>query len=413
MFVLMAVAAAAGTIAFTVAPLYRLQTVGLDPFQLVVVGSAMEATVFLAEIPTGIVADAVSRRLSIIIGHAGMGLGFLLEAGWPTFAGVVAGQVLWGLAYTFTSGATTAWLTGELGDPDRAELSSLFLRLSRTGSIAALIALPVAWLLAGGSLRAPLVAGGVLELGLAAWLVLVMPEERFTPTPRQDRSTVRHLSTIGRAALRSVRTSRVLAWFALFAVVVGGASEAYDRLEEAQLLGPVGMPGWFGWSPLVWFALLSVASAVLGIVVPPLVERTRPAASLQRHTRWLLALTGLQIAGLAVFGLTGLFVVAAVAVLVIERSRSVRDTLLSSYLVPLTPPAERATVLSAFGQADAIGQVVIGPAFGVIGRLVSIPAALVASAVVTTPGLALIASAGRARAAAGDRDDEQVAPARA
>ena len=113
----MAVMAAAGTIAFTVAPLYRLQTVGLDPFQLVVVGSAMEATVFVAEIPTGIVADAVSRRLSIIIGHAGMGLAFLVEAAWPTFAGVMAGQVLWGLAYTFTSGATTAWLTGELGEP--------------------------------------------------------------------------------------------------------------------------------------------------------------------------------------------------------------------------------------------------------------------------------------------------------
>ena len=420
MFVLMAVMAAAGTIAFTVAPLYRLQTVGLDPFQLVVVGSAMEATVFVAEIPTGIVADAVSRRLSIIIGHAGMGLGFLVEAAWPTFAGVMAGQVLWGLAYTFTSGATTAWLTGELGDPDRTALSSLFLRLSRTGSVAALVALPVAWLLAGGSLRAPLVAGGVLELGLAAWLVVAMGEERFTPTPRHERSTARHLAGIGRAGLHAMRRNRVLAWFALFALVVGGASEAYDRLYEAQLLGPVGLPDWFGWSPLVWFALLSMASAVLGIVVPPLVERARPAASLQRHTRWLLVLTSLQIVGLLVFGLTGLFIVAAVAALVIERCRSVRDTLLSSYLVPLTPPAERATVLSAFGQADAIGQVVIGPAFGIIGRVISIPAALVASAVATTPGLAVIASAGRARAASDARDgssgppgDDPVAPARA
>ena len=264
MFVLMAVAAAAGTIAFTVAPLYRLQTVGLDPFQLVVVGSAMEATVFVAEIPTGIVADAVSRRLSIIIGHAGMGLGFLLEAAWPTFVGVVAAQVLWGLAYTFTSGATTAWLTGELGDPDRKELSSLFLRLSRTGSVAALDRPPGGLAAGRRSLRAPLVAGGVLELGLAAWLVVAMGEERFTPTPRHERSTVRHLAGIGRAGLRAMRRSRVLAWFALFALVVGGASEAYDRLYEAQLLGPVGLPDWFGWSPLVWFALLSVASAVLG-----------------------------------------------------------------------------------------------------------------------------------------------------
>jgi hypothetical protein len=65
--------------------------------------------------------------------------------------------------------------------------------------------------------------------------------------------------------------------------------------------------------------------------------------------------------------------------------------------VPLIPPSTRATVLSAFGQADAVGQVVIGPVFGLIGRLVSVPAALVASAVATVPGLPIIAAAGRDR----------------
>ena len=57
-------------------------------------------------------------------------------------------------------------------------------------------------------------------------------------------------------------------------------------------------------------------------------------------------------------------------------------------------------MLSAFSQSDAIGQVLIGPVFGVIGRLVSVPAAIVASAFVTMPGLAIIGSAGRARARA-------------
>jgi DHA3 family tetracycline resistance protein-like MFS transporter len=152
MVTIVAITATAGTIGFTIAPLYRLQTVGLDPLQLVLVGSAMEATVFVAEVPTGIVADAVSRRLSVIIGHGGIGLAFVLEASWPTFTGVVTAQVLWGLAYTFTSGATTAWLAGELGEPDTRALSSLFLRLSRLGSIATLVALPCAWLLAGWSL---------------------------------------------------------------------------------------------------------------------------------------------------------------------------------------------------------------------------------------------------------------------
>ena len=53
MVTIVAIAATAGTIGFTIAPLYRLQTVRLDPLQLVLVGSAMEATVFVAEVPTG------------------------------------------------------------------------------------------------------------------------------------------------------------------------------------------------------------------------------------------------------------------------------------------------------------------------------------------------------------------------
>jgi MFS transporter, DHA3 family, tetracycline resistance protein len=58
-----AVEAFAGVLAFTITNIYRFQVAGLNPFQLVLVGSAMEAAVFCAEVPTGVVADAYSRRL--------------------------------------------------------------------------------------------------------------------------------------------------------------------------------------------------------------------------------------------------------------------------------------------------------------------------------------------------------------
>ena len=41
---------------------YQVQTVGLNPFQLVLVGTVLELTAFLAEVPTGIVADIYSRH---------------------------------------------------------------------------------------------------------------------------------------------------------------------------------------------------------------------------------------------------------------------------------------------------------------------------------------------------------------
>ena len=55
-------------IAAALNPVYRIETVGLDAFQLVILGTILEITIFSCEVPTGVVADTVSRRLSVIIG---------------------------------------------------------------------------------------------------------------------------------------------------------------------------------------------------------------------------------------------------------------------------------------------------------------------------------------------------------
>ena len=103
------------TLIFTLNLLYQATVVGLTPFQLVLVGTVLEAVVFIAEVPTGIVADLYSRKLSIVIGLVLVGLGFVLEGSVPTFAAVLAAQVLWGVGFTFTSGADAAWITDEVG----------------------------------------------------------------------------------------------------------------------------------------------------------------------------------------------------------------------------------------------------------------------------------------------------------
>ena len=56
------------TMVFTVSGIYAVQEVGLNPLQLVLVGTALEASAFLFEVPTGVVADVYSRRLSVMSG---------------------------------------------------------------------------------------------------------------------------------------------------------------------------------------------------------------------------------------------------------------------------------------------------------------------------------------------------------
>jgi DHA3 family tetracycline resistance protein-like MFS transporter len=46
---------------FTVNLLYYILIAKLDPLQLVLVGTALEASVFLFEVPTGVLADSYSR----------------------------------------------------------------------------------------------------------------------------------------------------------------------------------------------------------------------------------------------------------------------------------------------------------------------------------------------------------------
>jgi MFS transporter, DHA3 family, tetracycline resistance protein len=62
-----------------IASVYRVQTVGLNPLQLVLVGTVLELAVLTFEVPTGVLADTYSCPLSVIMGVFLIGAGFMLS----------------------------------------------------------------------------------------------------------------------------------------------------------------------------------------------------------------------------------------------------------------------------------------------------------------------------------------------
>lgn len=64
-------------LAYTVVAVYRVERAGLDPVQLVLVGTTLEVTYFLFNVPTGVVANTCGRRLSVV-GGVFLGLGAFL-----------------------------------------------------------------------------------------------------------------------------------------------------------------------------------------------------------------------------------------------------------------------------------------------------------------------------------------------
>jgi DHA3 family tetracycline resistance protein-like MFS transporter len=106
------------TMYWTAAVYFYISVVGLDPFRLVLVGTALEIVILLGEVPTGVVADVYSRRLSVIVGVALMGLGFALDGWLAAFWATLLAQLVWGLGATFTSGAAAAtWAASTCADP--------------------------------------------------------------------------------------------------------------------------------------------------------------------------------------------------------------------------------------------------------------------------------------------------------
>lgn len=137
---------------------YHLEVVQLDAFQLVLVGTVLETSCFLFEIPTGVVSDLYSRRRSVLIGMFLYGLGFLMEGALPWFAPVLLAQVVWGCGDTFITGALEAWIASEEEDKP---IDKVFLRGSQMGQIGGVLGVVLGTLLGNINLQMPVILGAV------------------------------------------------------------------------------------------------------------------------------------------------------------------------------------------------------------------------------------------------------------
>ena len=381
---------------FTVNTLFYATTVHLDPLQLVLVGTVLELSIFLFEVPTGIVADVFSRRLSIVIGYALIGCSFVLEGVIPALWTVLVSQFLWGLGYTFTSGATQAWLSDEIGATHAARV---FLRTARLEQGFGFVVLPISILLAiTSNIRVPIVLGGLGFILLSVFLHLFMTEQGFRPTPRENRNTWQQMRHTFFEGWRVVLSKPGLQWILVVTVILGAASESFDRLWQVHLLS-FQFPS-FGilnnlnleQTRLVWFGLIGLG---LSLVVMPLIhilERRVNTTSFQTTARALLGLNFGLIAFLCVFAFAPNFALALAGYIGARAGRTLIEPLSQAWINQGLEPQTRATVLSMNGQADAIGQMAGGPVIGWLGKT-SLRLALAAGAGLLLPALGAYARA--------------------
>jgi DHA3 family tetracycline resistance protein-like MFS transporter len=377
---------------WVVMAVYLVQELHLSPLQLVLMGTAMEAAVFLFEVPTGVVADTFSRRLSLVIGYLGMGVAWLAvglaTAPWL----IIALWGAWGFAYTFTSGAEEAWIADEVGAD---KVGPVFLRAARYGQIGAVVGLLLQVAVGTQSLRSGVILGGVFTILCGIGCILFMPETGFRRRPRAERaSALAEMRTTAVTGARYAWAAPVIVLLAGVEIFMGASSEAFDRLKEAHFLRDVGLPAVGSLDPVVWFGIFWLAGMLLNIAAIGSLIKSVERGSRQTVAYFLFGFTAIELVAMLFFALTGSTWLAIAALLGVFFCRNMQGPLYDTWLnEQITESSVRATVISLTGQANAVGQAGGGPVLGAIGNVWGIRAALAVGAAAIAPALGLYARA--------------------
>jgi len=300
----------AASLIWGVDTLFKLHA-GLDIFQVMLTNAAFTFGMVVFEIPTGVVADTLGRRVSLLLCIATLLVSTLLYVAtawwhwgfWP-FMGT---SVLLGLGYTFYTGAVDAWLVDAMKATGFTEpLEPVFAKGQMVFGAAMLLGTLGGGLLGQIDLAIPYLVRAATFLPLLGIAALVMREVGFTPRALELRRVPAELRRVFVEGMRYGLHHRVV--------------------RPVMLASLVGMSfmifGFYSWQryfldllgrDLVWVsgliaALLSLAMILGNALVRPLTR------VMKTRTGLLATFTAVEAVTVVLCGALGLFAPAGPAV---------------------------------------------------------------------------------------------------
>ncbi|MFR4490843.1 MAG: tetracycline efflux MFS transporter TetA(P) [Clostridium perfringens] len=370
----------------TVMIVYHIEIVHLNPLQLILVGTTLELACFIFEIPTGIVADVYSRKLSIVIGGVLTGVGFILEGSISSFIFVLVAQIVWGLGSTFISGSLEAWIAEEEKNKD---LDEIYIKGAQAGQIGAFIGIVLSTVIANFSVRLPIIVSGVLFIILALFLWLYMPENNFKPSAPGDLNTFKKMVYTFKSGLKFVKSKSIIMILLAVTLFYGLSSEGYDRLSNAHFLQDTTLPKLGNLSSVTWFGIFGILGMILSFIVMHFMAKNLKNEDNRKNGKLLLCINILYISSMLIFALTRNFSLMLIAYLATNTFRIINEPIFSAWLNGHIDDNSRATVLSINGQMNSLGQILGGPIIGIIATNISVSIGIACTSLLVTPVLVL------------------------
>jgi MFS family permease len=365
---------------------------GLGIFHVMLVNTAFTVGQLVFEVPTGVIADTLGRKKSLLFGVATLFVSTLLYVGayrfgWGIWVFALA-SVLIGLGFTFQTGAADAWLVDALDHTGwEGGKEQVFGWGGMAFGGAMLLGTLIGGVLGQIDLELPyVVRSAILAICFVAILV-VMRDIGFTPRPLRASRFGEETRAILKAGVEYGWRHPVVRPL-MFVSLAQGLFFIYGFYSLQPYLLQLLR------SNLVWaVAAVTAGGSLLGIVGNSFVGRIMKGPDGPRRSGRVLAfVAGSQVLLALAIGLTGvlapasargplLFSLVTLLWLAFSFGMGVSGPVRQAFINTQIPSAQRATVLSLDSFFADVGGSVGQPGLGWIAQATSIPVGWVVGAI--------------------------------
>jgi MFS family permease len=325
---------------------------GLSFTQMMALQSWFSFWLFALEVPTGAVADFLSRKLSILLGALVITGGALVYGSIPNFYIFLGGEFLFALGFALLSGASEAWLYDTLVEQDQeARAKKLIGTAHSFHLVGMLVAAPIGgWAAQVMGLNFPMLmmAGSSF---LAFLLGLTLEEPKVVSSESESKRYVEVIKK-GFSYLRQDGLARAI----ILDAIIVGVSGYYVIWSEQAVLKNVGVA-------LKWFGLIHALMLLSEIIISSQFEWFDQQLK-EMPVNYAQLSAGLTAAGfMLVFWLQNRW--AAVVFIILSGGFGLtRKKYMSAVLHQDISSEQRATIISAMSMFKRMAIMILNPGFG-------------------------------------------------
>jgi MFS family permease len=334
---------------------------GLTNLEAFAANAFFTAGMVIFEVPTGIVADTIGRRVSYLLGTITLTVSTLLyvllwQVDAPFWQWAIVSLLL-GLGFTFFSGAVEAWLVDALAATGfTGQLETVFGRGQIVTGVAMLTGSVAGGVIAAQvSLGAPFVVRGVILAVMFAVAFKVMHDIGFTP--EQGGRPLAEMRRIASASIEYGWRVPAVKWLMVEALFTGGVGIYAFYALQPYLLELYGDPEAYQVAGLV--AAIVAGAQILGGALAPRIRRL-----FHRRTSGLIATAALGVVALGVMGAVESFAVVLAMTVVWGLLFAATMPIRQAYINGMIPSRQRATILSFDSLMTSSGGVWTQPVLG-------------------------------------------------